>query len=328
MAQENNKDSGNKRSRWKRFRNGSLLAVFGFIAGQCTRFEEPLPPEPAVSVLDLKGIIADSQAAGFGAPQPLNIDSLYPVIDSAFTQPGVRAVALNINSPGGSPTQSELIADHITHMSDKTGLPVYAFVQDVAASGGYWIACAADEIYAAETSSIGSIGVISSGIGYHELAEKLGIESRVYTAGELKSRMDPMAPVAPEDVEWIQGRLDNLHGMFMSYVEECREGKLPEDVNLDEDIFNGNVWFGREAKERGLIDDIGHMRPVLEEKLGPRFQILHIRRNQSVLGRFFNIISGGEAPSALDAEAVGEGIARGMANKAEEEAQWQPYEFR
>ncbi len=213
------------------------LGADNFLSGEDT------PRGDVVPVIKLHGVIAAGQSGG-GLMGPvasrLSIDGLRDQIDQAFNTANAVAVALDVNSPGGSPVQSELIADYIQWKAEETGLPVYSFVQDAAASGGYWLACAADEIYTARASMVGSIGVITSSIGYAELAETLGIESRTYTAGESKSRLDPLEPEKPEDVEWITARLEATHGVFKAAVTQCREGQFDENLDLDAKVFNGD----------------------------------------------------------------------------------------
>lgn len=223
-----------------------------------------LKKKPQVSVLRLAGVI------GANARQALNSASLRGQIEMAFTKGGPDAVALVINSPGGSPVQSSLIAAQIVRLSKEHEVPVYAFVEDVAASGGYWLAVAADEIYADPASIIGSIGVISAGFGLHDLLGRYGVERRVYTAGRSKSMLDPFRPENPEDVTRLKGILEQMHQVFIQHVVDRRGTRLAQD----DDLFTGEVWLGQNAKRLGLIDGIGHLEQVMTEKFGelPKFR--------------------------------------------------------
>lgn len=231
---------------------------------------------PTVAVIRLSGMIAGS---GRGA---LNDASLAPVIEKAFEKGKPVAIALEINSPGGSPVQSSLIAARIRRMADAKGLPVFAFVEDVAASGGYWLAVAADEIYADRSSVIGSIGVISASFGLDRFIESYGVERRVHTAGESKSMMDPFRPENPEDVERLKGLLEDIHTNFKDHVSARRAGKLP----TDRDLFTGEVWLGQKAIELGLIDGIGHLLPTMQARFGDDVRIKEYNAKRGVLSRF------------------------------------------
>ncbi|MHC9234178.1 S49 family peptidase [Pseudooceanicola sp. 502str34] len=219
-----------------------------------------LKDRPTVAVVRLSGLIADGPRGG------LNDAGLAPVIEKAFRRGKPKAVALAISSPGGSPVQSALIAARIRRLAQEKEVPVIAFVEDVAASGGYWLATAADEIYADSSSIVGSIGVISAGFGAHVLLARQGVERRVYTAGQSKSMLDPFRPENPEDVEKLQRLLEQIHGNFIAQVTERRGPKLKQD----KDLFTGEVWLGSRARELGLIDGIGHMVPVLKERFGDK----------------------------------------------------------
>ena len=231
---------------------------------------------PTVAVIRLQGMIAS------GNRGQLNDVSMAPAIERAFRKGKPSAVALVINSPGGSPVQSSLIAARIRRLAAEKDVPVVAFVEDVAASGGYWLATAADEILVDENSVIGSIGVISAGFGLTGLIEKLGVDRRVYTAGRSKSQLDPFRPENPEDVERLKGLLDDIHVNFKTQVETRRAGKLPEG----EDLFTGEIWLGRKAIEKGLVDGIGHLVPTMKARFGDkvRFRVYGVRRG--ILSRF------------------------------------------
>jgi len=230
---------------------------------------------PVVPVVRLHGIIA-SGAAGLGR-QLLNADSVEGALKRAFTADGAQAVALAINSPGGSPTQSQLIGSRIRQLAAEHELPVIAFCEDVAASGGYWLACAADEIIATPTSLLGSIGVVSSGFGLEGLIAKLGVERRLHTAGTNKARLDPFSAEKDDDVQWLLGMQSDIHDEFGAWVRERRGDKL---VGTDEELFTGEVWIGRKALELGLADGLGTLREVLAQRYpDAELQAVHARKS-------------------------------------------------
>jgi signal peptide peptidase SppA len=213
-----------------------------------------------VAVVKLHGVITPS-------PSPLargsiNLATVETALTRAFGYDRLKAVALLINSPGGAPTQSGLVAERIRQLADEKNVPVLAFAEDVAASGGYWLACAADEIFAHRTSMVGSIGVISGGFGFTGLLERFGIERRLHTAGANKSRLDPFSPEKPEDVEWLKKMHGQLHELFVDWVKERRGERL----DGAEDLFTGDVWLGQKALDLGLIDGLGSLRQVIGER--------------------------------------------------------------
>lgn len=214
--------------------------------------------KPTVAVMRLQGAI------GAGGRGSLDDQKLAPLIERAFTKGKPVAVAIEINSPGGSPVQSSLIGARIRRLAEEKQIPVFAFVEDVAASGGYWLAAAADEIFADENSVVGSIGVISSSFGAHEFLARQGIERRVHTAGKSKSMLDPFQPEKPADVKRLKAVLEQIHDNFVGHVKARRAGKLGETP----DMFTGEIWLGRKAQELGLIDGIGHLVPVIKERFG------------------------------------------------------------
>ena len=220
---------------------------------------------PVVNLVRLHGAI------GVGTPMkpPLTFKDINDVLEKAFRK-GIAAVALSINSPGGSAVQSALIHARIRALAEEHKLPVYVFCEDVAASGGYWLACAGDEIYADESSIVGSIGVISAGFGFVEAIEKLGIERRVHTSGENKSILDPFKPERPEDVERLLSLQSDVHAAFKALVRERRAGKLKGEEG---DLFTGAFWSGRRALDLGLIDGLGHMHVILRRKFGEKLVI-------------------------------------------------------
>ena len=227
--------------------------------------------KPRVAVIRLSGAIGGAARGG-----GLNDAALAPLIERAFRRGKPVAVALAINSPGGSPVQSSLIAARIRRLSDETGVPVHAFVEDVAASGGYWLACAADRIWADDSSILGSIGVISAGFGFHQLIDRWGIERRVHTAGRSKSTLDPFRPETADDVARLNAILKPIHEAFKDHVRARRGDCLAEG----RDLFTGEFWAGREAVRLGLADGIAHLVPQMKALFGPdiRFDTLSPRR--------------------------------------------------
>ncbi len=234
-----------------------------------------LKSNPSVAVLRLQGMIAT------GARGALNDVTLAPLLQRAFTKGKPDAVALVLNSPGGSPVQSSLIGARIRRLAAEKEVPVYAFIEDVAASGGYWLASAADEIYGDESSIVGSIGVISAGFGAHELLGRYGVERRVYTAGKSKSMLDPFRPENPEDVARLKRILEDLHDNFIGHVKARRGDKLSADV----DLFTGEIWLAAKASELGLIDGIGHLVPKMKEIFGEKVQFRDYSTRKPLLQR-------------------------------------------
>ena len=191
-------------------------------------------------------------------------------IERAFRSSGLVAVAIVVNSPGGSPVQSALLYRRIRQLAEEKGIPVIAFTEDVAASGGYWLALAGDEIFSEETSLLGSIGVISAGFGFYQLIGRLGIERRLHTAGERKSLLDPFLPEEAPDLARLTTLQQDIHQSFKDHVRRRRTGKIDED---DETLFSGDVWTGRSALERGLIDGIGDLRGVMRSRYGDKVKL-------------------------------------------------------
>jgi serine protease SohB len=229
-------------------------------------------PAPSVAVVRLQGPI------GMGGRRGLSIERLAGPLERAFDMSGISAVALVINSPGGSPAQSALIASRIRALADEKKLPVYAYVEDVAASGGYWIACAADEIVADANSIVGSIGVIAASFGFEDLMRRIGVRRRLYTAGTRKSLLDPFGPEKQEDVERLRALQDEIHANFRNWVSLRRGAKLP--VSRDA-LFTGEFWTGARARDFGLIDALGDARGDLRRRFGEKVRF----RGVSVGGR-------------------------------------------
>ncbi len=227
------------------------------------RFKEP---PPVVAVLRLSGVIG-----GIGpVRRGLSLASQAHLIERAFKLPRLKAVALTINSPGGSPVQSALIAGRIRALAEEKNIPVVAFAEDVAASGGYWLACAADEIFAHESSIVGSIGVISAGFGFPALLERLGVERRVHTAGARKTMLDPFRSEDPKDVARLQTIQTDVHESFQDYVRQRRGERLTGE---EADLFSGEFWTGRRALELGLVDALGDLRQVMRERYGEKVRL-------------------------------------------------------
>jgi signal peptide peptidase SppA len=233
---------------------------------------------PVVPVLRLSGPI------GINSPfQPgLNLSSLAEQIEKAFSIKKAKAVALQINSPGGSPVQSKLIFNRIRALSEENDIPVYSFVEDVAASGGYWLALAGDEVYADDSSILGSIGVISAGFGFDKAIKKIGIDRRVYTAGERKMSLDPFQPENPDEIKRLKLLQKDIHNAFRSLVENRRGDKIREAGDM---LFTGEFWSGTRAVELGLIDGLGDLRSILREKFGDEVNLKLIQPKRGLFRR-------------------------------------------
>ncbi len=197
--------------------------------------------------------------------QGIDFSGQEEIISKAFSVKKAPCVAITINSPGGSPVQSHLIFNFIRQQAEKNKKKVLVFAEDVAASGGYLIACAGDEIFANSSSIIGSIGVIYSSFGFTELIKKVGIERRVHTAGKNKSTLDPFLDEKKEDIERLKNIQLDLHKDFIDVVEKSRGAKIKK---TEVELFSGEFWSGRKAKELGLVDEIGDVNQVLKEKFG------------------------------------------------------------
>ncbi|PJF08663.1 S49 family peptidase [Pseudorhodobacter sp. MZDSW-24AT] len=234
-----------------------------------------MPKPPVVSVVRLQGAI------GTGG-RSLSDAALASVLERAFSRGKPAAVALVINSPGGSPVQSSLIAARIRRLAEEKRVPVHGFVEDVAASGGYWLATAADQIWVDESSLVGSIGVIYASFGFPELMQKAGVERRVHTAGRSKSFADPFKPERPEDVERIHKMLAPLHQNFIAQVKARRGARLAAEA----DLFNADIWVGRASVENGLTDGIGHLVPKMKELFGPKVRLVGYGQRRGLLQRF------------------------------------------
>jgi signal peptide peptidase SppA len=255
--------------------------------------------QPIVPVVRLSGPI--------GAVMPLRsglaMSSVAPLLDRAFSVAGAKAVALVINSPGGSAAQSHLIFKRVRTLAEEKKLPVIAFVEDAAASGGYMIACAADEIYADPASIVGSIGVVSASFGFHELIERIGIERRVHTAGKSKAMLDPFRPENPDDVVRLKGLQRRIHDVFVALVRDRRGEKLNDSYD---DLFSGAFWVGAEALDLGLIDGLGDIRTILRQRFGEKVQFRMIEpARPHLLGRLLGRRSLGQSSLIDPGEIVG-----------------------
>ena len=266
-----------------------------------------------VPVVRLQGVI------GFSTPlRPgMTLASVARPLDRAFAVKGAKAVALSINSPGGSPAQSHLICRRIRQLAAEKNLPVVAFIEDVAASGGYMIACAADEIIGDTYSIAGSIGVVGGSFGFHKLIEKIGIERRLYTSGEHKAMLDPFLPEKPDDVERIKAVQREIHHHFIALVKERRAGKLKGD---DATLFSGEYWTAERAQELGLVDSIGDLRGVLRARYGDKVKTPLIAEKKGLLGRLVPSVS----RDALGALA---GMPDEWVSSLEARALWSRYGF-
>jgi signal peptide peptidase SppA len=237
-------------------------------------------PPPVVAVLRLSGVIG--RAGRFQSA--IELGGLADHIETAFSMKGVSAVALAINSPGGAPAQANLVYARIRAFAAEKEVPVIAFAEDVAASGGYWLACAGDEIYADENSILGSIGVISASFGFQELMAKIGVERRVHAQGDRKSMLDPFQPESDADLKRLNVIQKDIHANFKRLVHDRRGDRLKIS---DRKLFSGDVWTGREALEAGLIDGLGELRDVLRQRFGDRVKIKLVGGRTSFLKRLF-----------------------------------------
>jgi len=225
-------------------------------------------PPPLVAVVRFEGVIGPRQWRG-----AVSLASHAAALDRAFAVRHLRAVAIAINSPGGSPVQSALLYRRIRQLAEEKGVPVFAFAEDVAASGGYWLALAGDEVYAEEASLLGSIGVVSSSFGLNRLIERVGIERRLHTAGEKKALLDPFLPEDPTDVARLSALQQDIHETFKEHVRQRRGDKIDA---ADESLFSGEVLTGRMALSKGLIDGIGDLRSVMRARYGDRVRLLPV----------------------------------------------------
>jgi serine protease SohB len=269
---------------------------------------------PVVPVVRLSGVI------GIATPlkSALTLASVARPLERAFGMRRARAVALQINSPGGSPVQSHLIYRRIRQLATESGRPVIAFAEDVAASGGYMVACAADEIVCDPSSLVGSIGVVGGSFGFSKLIDKLGIERRLYTSGDHKAMLDPFLPEKPEDVERLKSVQREIHEGFIELVKRSRGARLkgPEKT-----VFSGEYWTGSKAIELGLADAIGDLRSTLRARFGDDVLTPLISPARGWLGR----VQPGVGAVGIDGLLGGAGFAEEIISALEARALWSRY---
>ncbi|WP_246785071.1 MULTISPECIES: S49 family peptidase [Bartonella] len=261
-----------------------------------------------IPVVRLQGMIMEASSP---LRQTLSLSSCANALEKAFSDKEAPAVAISLNSPGGSPVQSRLIYRRIRDLAEEKHKRVLVFVEDVAASGGYMIACAGDEIFADPSSVVGSIGVVSASFGFSELLKKIGVERRVYTAGKNKVSLDPFQPEKKADVDHLKALQLEIHETFINLVKESRGSKLVDDPNL----FTGMFWTGRKGKELGLVDELSDLRSLIKQRYGHDAKMRLVSASRSLLGRKTPAISAGLVSSAVD----------GLIQSAEERALWQRY---
>lgn len=264
-----------------------------------------------IPVVRLHGAI---MAAGNQFRQNLNIATTAPLLARAFADKRAPAVAIMVNSPGGSPVQSRLIYKRIRDLAEEKNKKVLIFVEDVAASGGYMIACAGDEIIADPSSVVGSIGVISAGFGFTGLIDKIGVERRVYTAGENKSLLDPFKPEDPEDVAYLKELQLEIHQTFIDLVKDSRGARLKDHP----DLFTGRFWTALRGKDIGLVDELGDLRSTLRARYGDKVRMRLIAPQRGLFGRRAPGVSTGMAPALA-------GIGEAGLNALDERAMWARY---
>ncbi len=268
-----------------------------------------------IPVVRLHGTIM----SGGGQLRPsLSLANTAGILEKAFSYKSAPAVAISVNSPGGSPVQSRLIYRRIRDLAAEKNKTVLVFVEDVAASGGYMIAVAGDEIIADPSSIVGSIGVVSASFGFPELLKKMGIERRVHTAGRNKAVLDPFQPEKEEDIERLKALQVDVHETFIELVRERRAGRLKDNP----DLFTGLFWTGRKGLDLGLVDALGDMRSVLKARYGQKTRLRLITAPRGLFGRRLGIF--GSASSAASGE-IGAAFAGGLIDAAEERALWSRY---
>ena len=261
-----------------------------------------------IPVVRLQGMIMEASSP---LRQTLSLSSCANALEKAFSDKEAPAVAISLNSPGGSPVQSRLIYRRIRDLAEEKHKRVLIFVEDVAASGGYMIACAGDEIFADPSSVVGSIGVVSASFGFPELLKKIGVERRVYTAGKNKVSLDPFQPEKKADVDHLKALQLEIHETFINLVKESRGSKLVDDPNL----FTGMFWTGKKGKELGFVDELSDLRSLIKQRYGHDAKMRLVSASRSLLGRKTPAISAGLVSSAVD----------GLIQSAEERALWQRY---
>lgn len=268
-----------------------------------------------IPVIRLHGAI---MSGGSQFRPALNLANVASQLEKAFSYKNAPAVALMINSPGGSPVQSRMIYDRIRALAEEKDKRVLVFVEDVAASGGYMIALAGDEIIADATSIVGSIGVVSGGFGFPELLRKIGVERRVYTSGENKVILDPFQPEKEGDIEYLKSLQVEIHRIFIDMVKSRRASKLADDPTL----FSGLFWTGQRGLELGLVDSLGNLRQVVKERYGKDARMELVGGAKTLFGKR---IPGVSASMGLSADHMVAAAASGLAETLEEKALWGRY---
>ncbi len=268
-----------------------------------------------IPVVRLQGAI---MSGGNSLRSTLSLAGCAEILEKAYKDKEAPAVAISINSPGGSPVQSRLIFQRIRDLASENNKKTYVFVEDVAASGGYMIALAGDEIIADPSSIVGSIGVVSSSFGFTELIKKIGVERRVYTAGSNKVTLDPFLPEKAEDIARLKELQLDIHDIFISMVKERRGSKLADDA----DLFTGLFWTGGKSLELGLIDGLGDMRTYLRKIYGDKVKLKLIQAPRGFLSKQFGSIS---SKATLDFAHISEQFTDQAISKIEERAIWSRY---
>ena len=273
------------------------------------RFRSDIPVVPVVRLTGVIGVVTPLRPG-------LLLSTIAKSLERAFDVPRARAVALIINSPGGSPSQSHLIFRRIRQLAEEKKIPVLAFVEDVGASGGYMLACAADEIICNDFSIVGSIGVVGASFGFHELMGKVGIERRLYTSGDRKGMLDPFLPEKADDVKRIKAIQQDIHENFIALVKERRGSRLN---GSDKTLFSGEFWAAQKAIELGLADRIGDLRSTLRERYGEKVHTPLISAGRTLFGR--------QLPSVSFADAIVRqpGLADDLISALETRALWSRY---
>lgn len=285
----------------------------GFLANVMRLLPARLRGGVVVPVVRLSGVI--------GAVTPLrpgmSLAGVSKTLERAFSTRGAKAVAVVINSPGGSPVQSRQIYQRIRALAAEKKLRVLVFVEDVAASGGYMIACAGDEIFCDPSSIVGSIGVVGGTFGFTELIKKVGIERRIYTSGENKSQLDPFLPENPEDVARLKQIQREIHDTFIALVKDSRGARLKGEGDY---LFTGEYWAGERAVKLGLADAIGDLRTVLRARYGKKVQMPVIAPAAGLLASI-----AGRKPGAGSALPGFSGFSDDLISTLEERAIWARY---
>ncbi len=267
-----------------------------------------------IPVVRLHGAI---MSGGGRFKQQLNLANVAPALEKAFSKKESPAVVLSINSPGGSPVQSRMIFDRIRALAEEKNKRVLVFVEDVAASGGYMIALAGDEIFADATSIVGSIGVVSGGFGFPELLKKIGVERRVYTAGENKVILDPFQPEKESDIDYLKSLQVEIHEIFIDMVKSRRGSALADDP----DLFSGLFWTGRRGLQLGLVDSLGDMREEIKKRYGRDAKLELVSGSRDFFGRKLP----GVGASGAGMEQMAAAAVSGLADTLEEKALWSRY---